>query len=152
MSRTVFWSHGRFFGNNCHGHSKKVMGKKTLNFELLDFPQLFTRAKKKSVHITMEIPYPYSVFPKQSVPVPVYAPQFDPEFLPYPYPYSVFKNNPYPSYLRTTKWKFSRPPYLLRLRTKVRVRRRRRNPSTHSGPWGKPQPLSVKKADLSAEK
>ena len=47
MSRAVFLSHGRFFGNNCHGHSKKVMGKKTLNFELLDFPQLFTRAKKK---------------------------------------------------------------------------------------------------------
>lgn len=65
----------------------------------------------------MEIPYPYSVFPKQSVPVPVYAPQFDPEFLPYPYPYSIFKSNPYPSYLRTTKSKFSRPPYLLRLRT-----------------------------------
>ena len=65
----------------------------------------------------MKIPYPYSAFPKQSVPVPVYGPQFDPEFFPYPYLYSIFKSNPYPSYLLTTKWKFSHPPYLLRLRT-----------------------------------
>ena len=70
MSRAVFWSHRRFFGNNCHGHSKKVMGKKTLNFELLDFPQLFTRAKKKNPYISLwkfrtrtqcfqNNPYPY---------------------------------------------------------------------------------------------
>ena len=48
MSPAVFWSHRRFFGN-CHGHSKKVKGKKTLNFELLDFSQcntFFTKGKK----------------------------------------------------------------------------------------------------------
>ena len=41
----------------------------------------------------MEIPYPYSMFPKQSVPVPFYVPQFDPYLLPYPYPYLIFKKN-----------------------------------------------------------
>ena len=83
----------------------------------------------------MEIPYPYSMFPKQSVPVPFYVPQFDPYLLPYPYPYLIFKKKSYPSYLRTTKSKSSRPPYLLRLRTQVRLPKRRRTPSTHFGLW-----------------
>ena len=93
------------------GTQKRSREKKTMNFELLDFPhnkRLFTEEKNKVPYISQ---WKFRTRTQCFRNNPYLYPSTH-HNLPYPYPYSIFKKNPYPLYLRTTKSNFFRPPYL----------------------------------------
>ena len=121
MSPAVFLTHWRIFGNY-HGHPKKGHEKKPLwilnNWIFHQIIDYLPRQNKK-----IRTYYYRNPVPVLSVSKTVRTrTRLRTTIWPWissvnPYPYSIFKSNPYPSYLRTTKSKFPRPPYLLRLRT-----------------------------------